>query len=1178
MAGGACRFTDLLAAELRAVADRRRAFDVHSEGASQCPGEDPANDPEDLDKALARVWRLRRWANQSGILGLAISGGGIRSATFALGIIQALAEEKILRCVDYLSTVSGGGYIGSWLLGLFQRRLPAVGIDKLERDLTPPVSPTRVEEYARQEDPSIHWLRDYSNYLAPRPSLFSADVWSIGAIWLRNTLLNQIIAVCMLGAALLIPRVMLLGLPPEVDTPGGGGTPALIASVLFLIAAKSESRTMTQGHAIQVALLLFASSYAVTVVLCMDLEGRREYFRALAQTVLAAGSLSATIASVTKKSTWAGLRALMATVVATSVFMGVIRLAHNWVRDFSPEKALVLGPSVVLLLFASQVVVVLGMMGRSIVDEVREWWSRIGAWLAIVAMGMGALAAIALYGPYLVEKLSKDAKTGIPAAGAWIAANAWGLLSGWSPKTNGTPKSGWHVADAAARLAPPVFAIGLLLLVATLVNFLVPVVGSIWALGGVLLAIGVILSFTVDINEFSMMNFYKNRLVRCYLGASNPDRQKFADALTNFTKTDDVSLKYLRTDCRYHGPVPIINVAMNVAEPEAGKQERKAQNFVLGPYYCGFGETQDPAQTTHDRDDWYRPTAPAQTGGDYYLQAADGVYLGQAMTISGAAASPNMGYHTSTPVALLMTIFNVRLGHWLPNPACGHWTGYGPHFGGGPLAQELFAKADKKSSFIYVSDGGHFENMGVYELLRRRARYIILCDGEQDGSFCFGGVGGLIRKARGDFGIEIRLDTSAISKRDAQGHSQVHCAVGSILYPEPGLTGTLLYMKTSVTGDEPGDVLQYQSANKEFPHQTTGDQFFSESQFEAYRRLGYHVMMTVLRPLRRQGGRLPEHHGRIDVHALFEGLRDSWSAAPKYSASDFTELTQRLNGIMERLRTEDDLAFLIPQFYVQWSQLQEYYPEITPLPLPKDESVLRHAFFFCHSLIQMMEDVYTRLDLETNFEHPDCQGWMNLFRHWSSSDIFRLAFAVLSCTFGGRFQSFCYKRLDLCSGTVKLGEKPQFAEKRFNDYELFLLGKMAAECPGCVVRPLELDVKPMTNGSGKNLATFTIGFVLVGSDGTTLRWLRIQNHLRRVGHGRQALKCLRREGVASFDPLPCREPWCEVDSQQMIRWVQGFLPEKVGGSGTVQAQLSALKSQLNTVDDASPETSNVSKD
>src|ERR1019366_8482808 len=120
--------------------------------------------------------------------GVAFSGGGIRSATFNLGVLQGLAELGLLPFVDYLSTVSGGGYIGSWLHGVIRNKYlgdPAAA--------QPELDPGRVPGEAA-DDP-ITFLRKYSNYLAPQLGLFSPDFWTIGAVWIRNMLLNLLILI-----------------------------------------------------------------------------------------------------------------------------------------------------------------------------------------------------------------------------------------------------------------------------------------------------------------------------------------------------------------------------------------------------------------------------------------------------------------------------------------------------------------------------------------------------------------------------------------------------------------------------------------------------------------------------------------------------------------------------------------------------------------------------------------------------------------------------------------------------------------------------------------------------------------------------------------------------------------------------------------------------------------------
>ncbi|HEX8152144.1 MAG TPA: patatin-like phospholipase family protein, partial [Thermoanaerobaculia bacterium] len=141
---------------------------------------------------------------------LCISGGGIRSATFALGVIQGLASGRILDKFDYLSTVSGGGYIGSWLSS-WARRHPD-GITGVQEDLVRADTATghkdlRPESKLEPEPHPMRHLREYSNYLSPRLGLTSADTWTMVALYLRNLMLNLLIIVPVLAALLAIPRL-----------------------------------------------------------------------------------------------------------------------------------------------------------------------------------------------------------------------------------------------------------------------------------------------------------------------------------------------------------------------------------------------------------------------------------------------------------------------------------------------------------------------------------------------------------------------------------------------------------------------------------------------------------------------------------------------------------------------------------------------------------------------------------------------------------------------------------------------------------------------------------------------------------------------------------------------------------------------------------------------------------
>jgi hypothetical protein len=352
--------------------------------------------------------------------------------------------------------------------------------------------------------------------------------------------------------------------------------------------------------------------------------------------------------------------------------------------------------------------------------------------------------------------------------------------------------------------------------------------------------------------------------------------------------------------------MPIVNTTLNLVNTrELAWQERKAASFMMTPLRCGFDTWLEQVnldknykldQKMGDAEGVskyaYRPT-------EEYAYDPDGFFLGTAMSISGAAASPNMGYHSSAPLALLMTFFNVRLGFWAGNPRSNRkWNKPGPRVGILQLLAELFGWTDDNADYVYLSDGGHFENLGLYELVKRRCKYIVVCDAGADPTYTLDDLGGAIRKCREDIGVEIEIDTSmvvpnagasnleeiagkAAGRNLGQRWTQNHFAIGKINYDtaDPkGEPGILVYIKASLTGDEPADVLNYQTGHTSFPHETTADQWFTESQFESYRRLGQHVVEQLLEDL------VDEVKGGYDsgkeaasVKELFEQLEQIWS-------------------------------------------------------------------------------------------------------------------------------------------------------------------------------------------------------------------------------------------------------------------------------------------------------------
>jgi hypothetical protein len=162
---------------------------------------------------------------------------------------------------------------------------------------------------------------------------------------------------------------------------------------------------------------------------------------------------------------------------------------------------------------------------------------------------------------------------------------------------------------------------------------------------------------------------------------------------------------------------------------------------------------------------------------------------------------------------------------------------------------ELFGGADDTSKFLAISDGGHFENLAAYELVKRKCRVIIVSDGECDPQLHFEGLGTLIRMCEVDFGAKIRIDVGSIRCVGDSLWSSKSCAVGRIEYADGSPSGTLIYLKASMTGHEDTAILQYRAAHKTFPHESTGDQFYREDQFESYRGLGRDIATRAFEPV-----------------------------------------------------------------------------------------------------------------------------------------------------------------------------------------------------------------------------------------------------------------------------------------------------------------------------------------
>jgi hypothetical protein len=497
-------------------------------------------------------------------------------------------------------------------------------------------------------------------------------------------------------------------------------------------------------------------------------------------------------------------------------------------------------------------------------DEDREWWGRSAAWLLITIFGWSLINIIVLWGAQWIAgttanqlqvflgdvKATSGAKGLVGTFGAvtGLAGALLALRSKLSKTLGQKATFQWLLVAVAV-----VFFV----LLSVIISWALLVIGSqpwvqdttkrllgatpwqgrrlfvVSFLAGSIALVGIVMGFFINANKFSLHATYRDRLIRAYLAASRPADTRKPNLFTGFDPEDNFELHELWPK-EPKKPLHVLNGTINLVKgQQLAWQERNAESFTMSPLHCGclwFG---------------YRPSA----------KYGNGITLGTALAISGAAANPNMGYHSSPVVGFLMTLFNVRLGWWLGNPGPPGdktWRREGPRYSVGPLFSEAMGNTTDSYKYVNLSDGGHFENLGLYEMVLRRCHYIIVSDGGQDPECSFADLGEAVRKIRIDFGIPIEFEPMTIYPRSAinalkrAGQKGHNCAIGHIRYSvvdgDTAPDGVIVYIKPACYGDEPRDIYEYFKRNKTFPHESTSDQFFSESQFESYRMLGAYTM------------------------------------------------------------------------------------------------------------------------------------------------------------------------------------------------------------------------------------------------------------------------------------------------------------------------------------------------
>jgi hypothetical protein len=721
---------------------------------------DAANDV--LDREWRHLKETRGYTDDNQrfkLSGLALSGGGIRSASFALGVMQSLFKSGDLQKMDYLSTVSGGGYIGSSLTWfLFRRR----ETDNTSPDLDQSNFPfgrrgegARVGKPEARANAILDFIRQHGDYLTPGRC---ATLGSLLAVVLRSMILAFLVYFSLLVFIIIHLKKASL-FEPWLDADALGAEPGFWLGTLSSLDLN--------------ALTLLAALLAVLFVVVAVLYSLATFF----------GRRAAAWRLPLSKSRYGArwtIQCLLGSLLAAIIVLLVLAslpVAHAALQKLAREAA------------------------------------------AGTAGAMTILGAVGGFLRFLLERGSQGSREGLLAKNlAWVAA----IL----------------------------VIYGVLLLAFSVMRWLD--LSSTYAL--ILLAFSVVSGTFVNLNYISLHRMYRDRLMETFLPNLAVARGGRWGLATEADRTQLEKLCGGDSAGRFPGPYHLINTNVILINSEQSSfRGRGGDNFILSPLWCGS-----------DATGWRRTNQYMKRG------ASGGMTLGTAMAISGAAVNSHAGVAGKGPtrnrmVSFLLAFLNLRLGYWArnPDPARG-LVALPPNYfvpGLRGLRGRGFTEA---KSFVELSDGGHFENLGLYELIRRRCKFIVVSDAGQDRDFAFGDLGNAVERARVDFGAVIRFpddptdlanllpgsagDSLYVRKYGLAKHG---FAIGKIYYADDKndtgpKEGTLIYIKSTLIKGLPADVYGYKSANPRFPDQSTADQFFDEEQFEAYRELGYRLTDQAL--------------------------------------------------------------------------------------------------------------------------------------------------------------------------------------------------------------------------------------------------------------------------------------------------------------------------------------------
>jgi hypothetical protein len=823
-----------------------------------------------------RKARLGKDITSSPWCGLGLSGGGIRSASLALGVMQALAEHNLLRRFDYISTVSGGGFIGAslqwWLRSLREDKVSKLPPEKCAEQ---PVSEAAVEDepaasgaddgksesltfglgpddfpygpaHAFQADDktppakaqaqrNLEFLRAHSAYLIAGNGI---NAWSMAGVVMRTVFVSLLIWMPLLtGIAALIfifDRMVLTDLARAVG----------LASPVGELATTSWSADVCTSTGMECALryppfyaalfyifyffvFLFISTAAVFAIVSRTSREHREGKKSVAYLLVATALVAAlAIYIFVQHSSLDASLTLVLVACALFIAVAIATFIADWRTTPSLNASYILRRSFERFLGSMFIPTVTVFAVATIPLTAYYLHAALKAPGSVTLTGLAALfggIASALYGYYtFLRSLA-------PSLAGQIAATAGAITYLYMTLV------GAYVAAAIMIDTKQMEFID-----GTLVDTV-----RITMIG--LIVFALFLSLWANINYVGLHRFYRDRLMEAFM----PSDDAVTRMATSFSPIADT---LLMSDIHVAkgskpGPYPLVNCNVIMLNDKGQPQaSRGGDNFLISPMFVGSNAT------------FWAETSQ-------YMKSNGPISLASATAASGAAATANAGYIgtglTMNPfVSAVMALLNVRLGLWIGNPGGkpNHHLRMIPTFLNPGLASGIFGRGhSSESDYIEITDGGHFENLALYELVRRKLEVILIVDGEADPKI---GLAALVsakrrveedHKARLEF-IENR-GPERLLMRPAEGmypagvkFATAPFVVGELTY-EDGSTGTLIYIKSTLIREIDFVTAGYLAANPDFPHQSTVDQFFDPVQFDAYRYLGYAAAITTIKAL-----------------------------------------------------------------------------------------------------------------------------------------------------------------------------------------------------------------------------------------------------------------------------------------------------------------------------------------